>query len=179
MKTNDRSQVMTVSTPLGWMGAVGEAGELRLLKIGYPSEHQVLAAVAEELETPPEIADWHPRLADQLRRYAEGEQVTFADIECSLGHLTTFQRRVVAECRKIDYGKTLSYAQLALRAGTPRGARAVGNVMRSNRYPLVIPCHRVVATGGGLGGFSAPDGIQYKRRLLDLEQARQRETLFA
>jgi len=179
MKTNERCQVMTVSTVLGWMAAVGEAGELRLLKIGYPSEHEVLAAVAEEIGQMPEIADWHSSLADQLRRYAEGEAVTCADVECALGHLTTFQRRVVRECRKIGYGKTLSYAQLAARAGTPRGARAVGNVMRTNRYPLVIPCHRVVATGGGLGGFSAPDGIQFKRRLLDLEQAGQRETLFA
>jgi len=65
----------------------------------------------------------------------------------------------------------LTYGQLATRAGSPRSARAVGNVMASNRVPLIIPCHRVVAAGGALGGFSAPHGTRLKRRLLKLEGA--------
>ncbi|MEO1971721.1 MAG: MGMT family protein, partial [Pirellulaceae bacterium] len=63
----------------------------------------------------------------------------------------------------------ISYAGLAVAAGSPAAARAVGNVMRTNRYPLLIPCHRVVGSGS-LGGYSAPDGLDMKQRLLQMEQ---------
>jgi methylated-DNA-[protein]-cysteine S-methyltransferase len=85
--------------------------------------------------------------------------------------LTDFQQRVVRECRRIPYGHTLAYGELAVRAGSPHAARAVGGVMARNRIALVIPCHRVVGSAGKLGGYSAPDGIRMKTRLLELEGA--------
>ncbi|MEK7468545.1 MAG: MGMT family protein [Planctomycetota bacterium] len=66
-------------------------------------------------------------------------------------------------------GETLSYADLAARAGRPGAARAVGNALRKNPVPVLVPCHRVLATGGKIGGFSAPGGTDTKRRLLSLE----------
>ena len=86
-----------------------------------------------------------------------------------LDHLAPFARRVVELCRRIPYGQTLTYGELAAQAGSPRAARAVGNVMRTNRCPLVVPCHRVVPSGSGLGGYSAPGGVRAKLRLLELE----------
>jgi methylated-DNA-[protein]-cysteine S-methyltransferase len=83
--------------------------------------------------------------------------------------VTDFQRKVLDACRAIPPGETLSYAELAVIAGAPGAARAVGNVMRTNRIPLVIPCHRVVGSGGSLGGYSAPDGLAMKRKLLERE----------
>ena len=68
-------------------------------------------------------------------------------------------------------GETVSYAELAGRAGSPNAARAVGGVMAGNRVPLLVPCHRVVGAGGRLGGFSAPTGVELKKRLLALEAA--------
>ncbi len=87
---------------------------------------------------------------------------------------TAFQRAVIDHCRRIPRGEVLTYGQLAERAGYPRSARAVGNVMATNRVPLIVPCHRVVGAGGNLGGFSAPQGLQMKRRLLRLEGSLER-----
>jgi methylated-DNA-[protein]-cysteine S-methyltransferase len=110
-------------------------------------------------------------LVDRLLAFAQGEPVDFENVEVEHSGLTEFQRRVRAQCRQIPYGETRTYGQLAAAAGRPGAARAVGTVMSQNRVPLVVPCHRVVASGGGLGGFSAPQGINMKRRLLAMEQA--------
>jgi methylated-DNA-[protein]-cysteine S-methyltransferase len=84
------------------------------------------------------------------------------------GH-TAFQRRVIRCCRQIPWGATRSYAELAARAGSPRAARAVGAVMAANRFPLIVPCHRVIGARGSLGGYSAPTGLVMKSRLLARE----------
>ena len=93
----------------------------------------------------------------------------FSDVPLALDHLTPFGRRVVAACRRIPWGQTRSYGELAAECGSPGAARAVGSVMAKNRYPLIVPCHRVLAAGGELGGYSAPDGLKMKRRLLAME----------
>jgi methylated-DNA-[protein]-cysteine S-methyltransferase len=85
--------------------------------------------------------------------------------------LSPFAVAVVQAARRIPVGETRSYGQLAMAAGRPRAARAVGRVMARNRTPLLIPCHRVVGSGGKLGGFSAIDGLRMKERLLQLEAA--------
>jgi methylated-DNA-[protein]-cysteine S-methyltransferase len=108
---------------------------------------------------------------DRLAQYAAGNAVDFSDIPVADDHLSPFQRRVVRACRAIRRGQTRTYGQLAAAAGSPGAARAVGQVMASNRTPLVVPCHRVVGAGGSLGGFSAPQGIAMKRRLLMMETA--------
>ncbi|MBX3433492.1 MAG: methylated-DNA--[protein]-cysteine S-methyltransferase [Pirellulales bacterium] len=111
------------------------------------------------------------KIVGRLVRYASGVQVPLDDLPLGLAPMTGFQRRVVAACRAIPYGQTRTYGQLAASAGSPGAARAAGQVMASNRIPLVIPCHRVVAANGRLGGFSAPQGTAMKRRLLALEAA--------
>ena len=108
---------------------------------------------------------------DRLVRYADGEPVDFSDVAVAVNHLSTFQRRVVKACRAIPAGQHRTYGQLAAAAGSPGAARAVGQVMATNRAPLVVPCQRVLAAGGQLGGFSAPQGLAMKRRLLALEGA--------
>ena len=91
---------------------------------------------------------------------------SFLDVPLDLNHFTPFRRRVYEACRRIPYGRTMTYAELAKKAGSPRAFRAVGSTMACNRLPLIVPCHRVVASGGKIGGFSAPDGISMKERLL-------------
>ncbi len=80
---------------------------------------------------------------------------------------TPFQKRVWESLVEIPYGKILTYGQVAAGVGCPRGARAVGQAVGSNRIPIVIPCHRVIASQGKLGGFGC--GLEVKRFLLDLE----------
>ena len=99
-----------------------------------------------------------------------GQADDFADVRVWSERWTPFQRRVLDCCRRIPYGKTQSYAELAIAAGSPAAARAVGRTMATNPIPLVIPCHRVVGSGGDLCGFSAVGGLDAKRRLLALEQ---------
>ena len=77
--------------------------------------------------------------------------------------------QVVRACRKIGRGRTRTYGELAAAAGSPGASRAVGSVMAKNRFPIIVPCHRVVGAGGSLGGFSAPTGLNLKERMLALE----------
>jgi O-6-methylguanine DNA methyltransferase len=77
---------------------------------------------------------------------------------------------VYQAAREIPAGATATYGELARRVGTPRDARAVGRALGMNPFPIVVPCHRVIAAGGKLGGFSAPGGVATKRRMLAIEQ---------
>lgn len=124
-------------------------------------------------DTSSEASFFNDRVAKLLQRFAEGERVEFDDVPVSLIGMTGFQKQVVAACRAIPWGDTVSYGELAANVGHPGAARAVGTVMRKNRVPLIIPCHRVLAAGGQLGGYSAPSGLDMKRRLLALENREQ------
>lgn len=82
---------------------------------------------------------------------------------------TSFQRDILIACYQIPKGETWTYGQLAEQVGSPKAARAVGGVMARNRWPLIIPCHRVVGSNGKLVGYSGEGGLDTKRRLLDFE----------
>ncbi|PXF59477.1 MAG: cysteine methyltransferase [Candidatus Methanogaster sp.] len=105
-------------------------------------------------------------LIDDLIRYLRGEVVDFSGYEVDLSGLTEFERSVIKETRKIRYGSVVTYSELAARIGKPNAARAVGNALKNNPLPIVIPCHRVVSKGG-IGGYAF--GVEAKRRLLKLE----------
>jgi len=114
--------------------------------------------------------DWNPKLRQQCEAFATGKHARFPRIHIVRQRpLTEFQQKVVEIVQAIPAGETLTYGQVAELAGSPGAARAVGQVMANNPVPLVIPCHRVVGSAGGLGGFSAPGGIETKRRLLKVE----------
>ena len=102
--------------------------------------------------------------------YFAGKPTKFA-VDIDFTDHPPFREAVLRACRRIPYGKTASYADLARAVGKPRAARAVGTAMAHNPVPLVIPCHRVVRSDGSLGGFSTPRGVKEKKRLLLLEGA--------
>ncbi len=105
-------------------------------------------------------------IVEELARYFRGERVRWSLVP-DLSSETEFRRAVYERVMKIPYGKTATYGQVARDAGSPGGGRAVGQAMAQNRFPVVIPCHRVVSGGGELGGFSS--GLDLKRFLLKLE----------
>jgi len=107
-------------------------------------------------------------LAEALTRYVAGVRVEWPVLPVDLSRLAPFHRVVLKELYRIPAGESLSYGQLAERCGSPKAARAVGQVMAKNPWPLVFPCHRVLASGGGLGGFGP--GIEMKKWLLELER---------
>ena len=106
----------------------------------------------------------------RLQQYFDGEKVTFP-YKLDFSGATAFQEAVWRETRSISYGEVRSYAWLARQIGKPQACRAVGWALARNRLPIIVPCHRVVASDGGLGGFSG--GLWLKKRLLELEMDRQ------
>jgi len=123
-----------------------------------------------ESETPYE-KDLLRGLQQRIVGYFEGETVDFsADPAVDLTGFSVFQQAVLTACRRIPFGQIRTYGQLASDAERAKAIRAVGGVMARNPTPLIIPCHRIVQAGGGLGGFSAIGGTTLKRRLLQHEQ---------
>ncbi len=155
---------------LGWMAMIGCGQTLKQLTFGHSSRNQAVRDLDPGLIAGATRAKWNAALVRRLQAYAAGRADDIADVPVDPGRQTPFQRRVTASCRAIPPGRTLTYGQLAAKAGSPRAARAVGNCMAANRIPLVIPCHRVVGAGGRLHGYSAAGGLKMKRRLLDLER---------
>ena len=157
---------------LGWMAARWTGPRLAAFTFDQPSAQHAArhvgadpaATVGDEGGVDEGEGAHVQRFRRRMQAYARGEHDDFLDVVLEQETLTPFQQRVLAHCRRIPWGQTLSYAQLAARAGSPGAARAVGNVMARNRFPLIIPCHRVVGTAGALGGFSSPNGLATKQR---------------
>ncbi|MBL8588752.1 MAG: MGMT family protein, partial [Methylobacteriaceae bacterium] len=100
-----------------------------------------------------------------------GERRDLADARLDLAGIGNFERAVYAATRGLGPGETASYGEIARRVGEPGAARAVGRALGANPFPIVVPCHRVTGAGGALTGFSAPGGVETKRRLLVIEGA--------
>ena len=171
----NQNTVVALPSPLGWLALVGRGQMLRQLTFGHASRGAALAALDPQFVENATIGTWNRKFVRRLLSYLAGTPVDFRDVPMDLGPLTEFHRRVLDHCRQIPYGKTLTYGQLAAKAGSPRAARAVGNCMAANRIPLVIPCHRVVSADGRPGPFSAPRGTQMKKRLLALESGQRND----
>jgi methylated-DNA-[protein]-cysteine S-methyltransferase len=107
------------------------------------------------------------------KRYFAGERIEFADFKLDLGAQDEFFLQIYTAARRIGWGQTTTYGTLAKQlTAAPEAARDVGQAMARNPVPLIIPCHRVLAAGGKLGGFSAPGGSTTKARMLEMEGAR-------
>ena len=158
-------------TQLGWMVVHADRKFLRQVTFGHPDQDRALQAAGVESVPRGVPFAWMRSLVDRLRRFAAGQPVDFDDVPIDLSDQTPFQQAVIAQCRGVRWGETATYGQLAARAGFPAAARAVGQCMATNRRPIVVPCHRVVAAGGRLCGFSAIGGLQTKRRLLEMERS--------
>lgn len=108
-----------------------------------------------------------------VKRYFDGEQIDFSACRLDLDLQDDFFKQVYAAARRVGWGHTTTYGTLAKALGAgPQAARDVGQAMARNPIPLLIPCHRVLAAGGAIGGFSAPGGSTAKQRMLELEGVR-------
>ena len=106
-----------------------------------------------------------------LAAYFDRAPVDFSSLVLDETGLSPLDAAIYRELRRVPRGATVTYGELAARAGSPGAAQAVGSAMARNPWVVVVPCHRVLAAGGGLGGFSAPGGVATKRRLLTMEGA--------
>lgn len=140
-----------------------------LVRLDYPDRDfdQSLEELASEVS--PRILE-APAATDEVRReldeYFDGKRKRF-DIRVDLSPVSGFRRKVLEETARIPFGSVSTYREVATRAGSPRGMRAAGNALGSNPVPIVVPCHRVLRSGGALGGYTG--GIDRKVTLLTLE----------
>jgi len=121
--------------------------------------------------TPAEPPSHIAAIVDQTKRYFAGERIDFDAIGLDLSHVDPFRRTIYDALRKVGFGETVTYGELAKRVGAnePQAAQDVGVAMARNPVPLIIPCHRVLAAGGKLGGFSGPGRTEAKQKMLALE----------
>ena len=111
------------------------------------------------------------QIATRITALLHGEHDDLADVPLDLHGLPAFHGRVYALARSIPPGATCTYGELAARLGEPGAARAVGQALGANPFPLIVPCHRILAAGQRAGGFSANGGVHTKLRLLQIEGA--------
>lgn len=163
-KTKKRSpSIGLVKTPTGnVLIAIGPKG---LFKVGGYIERTDL--IRMERSGPRETREL-VRAIKELQEYCEGKRREFT-VKVDLTGGTPFQQKVWRELLKIPYGRVITYGELAKRVGRPGAARAVGNAVGSNPVGIIVPCHRVVASGGRIGDWSGGGGIEGKIRLLKLE----------
>jgi methylated-DNA-[protein]-cysteine S-methyltransferase len=159
-----------VDSPIGTLIAAGTRRGLVRLSFDSEDPDDVLEELATRIS--PRILEAPARL-DEVRReldeYFDGQRNRFElEIDWNLAS-GDFSRRVLRAARRIPFGSVTTYSDMARRAGSPRAARAAGNALGSNPIPIVVPCHRVVHSGGGLGGYGG--GLDKKRFLLTLEGA--------
>ena len=166
----------SLDSPVGSLLAVRSRRGLVALLFERGDEDRMLERVAHEVS--PRILE-APRRLDPIRReldeYFEGQRQHFdIDIDWSLSQ--GFSRKVLQATYRIPYGSTATYGAMASKAGSPKGSRAAGNALGSNPIPIVVPCHRVLPSGGGLGGYGG--GPDKKAFLLRLEGAGGDDRLF-
>jgi methylated-DNA-[protein]-cysteine S-methyltransferase len=154
--TGTTTTTLPLETPIGRL--VLESDGDVLIGVWLPNERR--SARRDAREVPPVLKE----AAHQLEGYFAGERTAF-DVPMELDG-TDFQRRVWTELRRIPYGETISYGELARRVGRPNGPRAVGQANGRNPIPIIVPCHRVVASKG-IGGYGG--GLKLKRALLAIE----------
>jgi methylated-DNA-[protein]-cysteine S-methyltransferase len=155
---NSSTTFLIVDTPVGRLVLEG-AGDV-LVGVRLPND--LRETPISDVDPPPVLR----KAAAQLEEYFDGRRTEF-DVPVGLDG-TPFQRQVWTELRRIPYGQTISYGELARRVGRPTGPRAVGQANGKNPIPILVPCHRVVA-GNGMGGYAG--GLPVKQALLTLEGA--------
>lgn len=157
------------STPLGKVLVGASEKGLCFITFGTLTSHAMVQRLKNTFPNS-EVTESYTKTAvylDALRRYFKGDLDKF-ELPLDLqGINSPFQQTVYKQALKIPYGKVITYGELAQKIGKPGAPRAVGSALGRNRIPIVIPCHRIVAANGGLGGFTG--GIEFKQRLLRIE----------
>ena len=159
-----------LETPLGWMGLLASPAGLRRTTLPQPSPWECIRLLGPEAGLAEHAPARFDALAPRLARYCGGGRVTLADEPIDIDDASPFMRAAWRACMSIPLGETRPYRWLAARAGRPDASRAAGQSMARNRLPIIVPCHRVVASDGSLRGFGKDASqLDLKQRLLDLE----------
>ena len=160
-----------VELPMGWMVLLGGKDGLRRASL-KPTPDEAIEDLGSDLDGAEDDADAFTQVIACLHRYSEGDMTALGEIDLDFAGVTPFFSAAWNACRTIPAGETRSYAWLAVEAGSPLAMRAAGQAMARNRFSLIIPCHRVIASDGGLGGYGG-GGLGVKAKLLQMELGKQ------
>ena len=167
--TGDRYHL--VELPMGWMVLLGGEDGLKRASL-KPTPDEAIEDLGSDLDGAEDDADTFTQVIACLHRYSEGDMTALDEIDLDFAGVTPFFSAAWNACRTIPAGETRSYAWLAVEAGSPLAMRAAGQAMARNRFSLIIPCHRVIASDGGLGGYGG-GGLGVKAKLLQMELGEQ------
>ena len=159
------SRITVFDSDIGWIGIQWKGPLITRLRMGFPNR-SALIRLMEIKRGLVEVEDYN--VTSLIRKFVSGKKTSLATLLVDDSWMTIFQKQVSQACRHIPWGETMTYGQVSALAGSPGASRAVGSVMANNRFPLIVPCHRVVSSQG-LGGFTAPHGVELKRILLENE----------
>jgi methylated-DNA-[protein]-cysteine S-methyltransferase len=162
------AQYTILRTALGWVAAAYSPRGLLAVTLPRHSQNAARRDLQGKVTLPLTPGKRYTPLIEDLTRYFQGEAVAF-HYPLDLRGATPFQRKVWGALQKIPRGETRSYQEIAAAIRRPLAARAVGQAVGANPLAIIIPCHRVIASNGSLGGYA--DGLPWKRRLLTLEKA--------
>jgi methylated-DNA-[protein]-cysteine S-methyltransferase len=154
------------NTSSGWVGILSSINGLLRITLPSPSATEAQQRLGDNVNHAVRSPQFFEDLMNRLNAYFAGHKADFPD-KLELSAATAFQREVWQATQLIPYGETRSYAWVAEQIKKPKAVRAVGQALGKNPLPVIIPCHRVLASGGGLGGFSG--GMEMKKFLLHLE----------
>ncbi|HTV70586.1 MAG TPA: methylated-DNA--[protein]-cysteine S-methyltransferase [Rhizobiaceae bacterium] len=161
-------------TALGWMAVTWSAEGLTRVWLPERERESVLRRVEKREANLPD-APLSPVIAavvESLKSYAAGEEVDFSTVPLDLSGIDDFRLAIYDAAKALHYGETVTYGELAKRAGHPGLARETGAALGQNPLPIVVPCHRILAAGNKIGGFSAPGGSRTKEKMLAMEGVR-------
>ena len=156
-----------IELPKGWMVLLASEDGLKRASL-KPTPQEALEDLGSDLDGAEDNPEAFIQVAACLQRYVSGDMTALDQIELDFTRVTPFFTAAWNACRSIPAGETRSYAWLAAEAGSPLAMRAAGQAMARNRFSLIIPCHRVIASDGGLGGYGG-GGLGVKARLLQME----------
>ena len=155
------------ATEWGYFGLAGTDSRLLRTHLPGPEPQTLKSRLLKGLGPAEYKKTYLMSVQEMITGYFAGSYVNFDKGICiGLDGLSLFSRRILTACRNVKYGKTISYGQLAKKAGRPTAIRAVGAALAGNPLPLIIPCHRVIYSDGSIGGFSAAGGKRMKEKLL-------------
>ncbi len=152
-------------TPFGWMGMTGSARGIQRIYLPVPEREQVSESIRKHFPSAEESPHLFENEIAQIEEYFARKRKEF-QFSLDFSSATPFQRRTYEILLTIPFGELRSYGWIARKMGNEKALRAVGHANGKNRWPLVVPCHRVVGSKGSLTGFSASGGLDLKARLL-------------
>jgi methylated-DNA-[protein]-cysteine S-methyltransferase len=162
----DEEHFVVYESSIGYIVIVTRNGKIISLDVKGEGMYEARKVVSKLHPDATESLAPFKTIRTLLDRYLQGREVDF-EIEVDISHLGTFTQNVLDELRSIPYGETRTYGWLAKKVGKPGAARAVGQALKRNPIPIILPCHRIIRDDGSIGGFSM--GINIKERLLALE----------